>query len=80
MATCAENKVTADAFVVTLYPEITNITTFMDSLATLGRLVFVVTLEDPDHGPALEDKLNADLTGLGYSVTRKESTVTIACA
>jgi len=80
MATCAENKVTADAYIVGLYPEIVGLVAFMDSIAALGRLMFVITLDDDDHGSAIKAECDSQLTGLGYSVTHKGSTVIIACA
>jgi hypothetical protein len=80
MATCTDNKVTADAFIVSLYPEIVGMEAFMDSLAALGRLVYVVTLEDPDHGPAVKANIETQLASLGYKVTLKETTVTVSCA
>jgi len=79
MATCVENKVIADAYIVTLYPEISGIVAFMDSIAALGRLVYTITLDDPDHGKAVEASLNAALTGLGYTVTRSADSVIVAC-
>jgi hypothetical protein len=79
MATCAENKVIADAFIVSLYPEIVGLAAFMDSIAALGRLVFVVTLDDTDHGEAVKKECEDQLTGLGYTVTKSSSDVTIVC-
>ena len=80
MATCAINKVLSDAFIVTLYPEIAGIEAFMDSLAALGRSVFVVTLDDNDHASAVKAQLDSDLTGLGYTVAIGVGNVTIACS
>lgn len=78
MADAPANGVIADAAIVAFYPEIANIETFLGTLAAAGRKRYVVTLEDTDHGPAIEAKINLDLTGLGYSVSRKSDTVTIA--
>ena len=80
MATCAENKTTADAFIVTLYPEIVGLSVFMDTIAALGRLMFTVTLDDKDHGPAIAAECESQLTGTGYKINRTEMTVVISCA
>lgn len=80
MATCAENKVIADSFIVSMYPEIVGFEAFMDNISALGRLVFTVTVDDVDHGPAIEKELNNQLDGLGYIVTRKGYTVVVACS
>lgn len=79
MATCTDNKLIADSFIITLYPEIADIDVFMDTIAALGRLVYVITLDDKDHGPAVKANIDTQLTGLGYTVTLKETTVTISC-
>ena len=80
MATCAENKVTADAAIVAKYLEIVGIVAFMDSLAVVGRLMFTVVLEDADDGAAVKAALEASLTGLGYTISHSGSTVVIACS
>lgn len=79
MATCAENKVIADTFIVTLYPEIVGLVAFMDSIAALGRLSYTVTLDDPDHGDAVKADCESQLTGLGYTVTKSATAVTVVC-
>lgn len=79
MATCAENKVIADAFIVTLYPEIVGLAAFMDSIAALGRLVYTVTLDDPDHGDAVKADCESQLTGLGYTINKTATSVVIVC-
>lgn len=80
MATCIVNSPIADAFIVTLYPEVASIVALMDSLAAVGRQVYVLTLDDQDHAAAINTALTADLAGNGYSVTTGNLIVTIACA
>jgi hypothetical protein len=78
MATALVNDTAADAAIVAMYPEIVGIEATMDALAAAGRKVFTQYLEDCDHGPAIEDKINLDLTGLGYRVKRSKETVTVS--
>lgn len=78
MADAPANAVKADAAIVAFYPEIASINATLDSLASAGRKVFRQYLEDTDHGPAIEAKINSDLTGLGYQVTRKSDYVQVS--
>lgn len=78
MADALANDVIANAFIVSQYPEIATIGALMDSLASVGRKVFVQYLEDEDHGPALECKIKEDLNGLGYKIIRKSDRITVS--
>jgi hypothetical protein len=80
MADCATNKPIADAFIATLYPEVADIVALMDSLAAVGRVVYVLTLDDPDHGSVMEAKLTLDLNDNGYTASHSGSVITVACS
>ena len=80
MADCATNKPIADAFIATQYPEVADIVALMDSLAAVGRTVYVLTLDDADHGTVMKAKLTLDLNDNGYVVSNSGITVTVACS
>ena len=61
MSTSEETKVIADAFIVSLYPEAADIIDTMDELATKGRLVYNIIVDDVDHAPALVADLETQI-------------------
>ena len=51
----------------------------MDILALDGRLLYVITLLDPDHGAALQSYLTTALVNTGYTAKNTGTTVTVSC-
>jgi hypothetical protein len=83
MATNVANKVISDAFIVASYPEVligasADIVASMDALAAVGRSVYTITLDDPDHGPALGAALTTSIGANGYTVKVNQHTVVVS--
>ncbi len=57
-----------------------NIGMTMDILAVVGRLEYVITLLESDHGEPLVNYLEDDSLGAGYKVTNDQNTVTVSCS
>lgn len=78
MANALDNSTTADTAIVALYPEIADIADLLDSLATVGRKKYVVTLEDTDHASAILTHLSDTLEVQGYKIVRRNEYIIIS--